>query len=361
MKLPVFLKQIISWLLVYFRFPSISTMYNYSNATQFGMKSDVERYFYISWLMFVVVCSLLGDTIILIASSKYNAFKLHKIIVALIQHLAVNDLLVSSANLAPAMFSAIYQTGSPYRFMDYIRFFAAYYSAVVCSVFISLLTTTKVLLLKYPFRVGFLSKRTAHKVCILIWILSSHVPLVHLYISTDDVKFDYRTYNCMYRYTSDIWKILLPAQAVYCLFIPNTIVVITTIVLMNTAIKAAKDHRKNLKWQGVTTVGLTAVIYTISVFPYVVYFIAEPFMTNDNPHNPGPFYVEFFRIANGVIPLSVVSNFFVYSLTVASFRRFLLGKLQRRDPTSRRGYYFTELVCQVDILAFLQDYPFFAK
>ena len=68
-------------------------MYNYSNYTQFGIKNESERYLYACWISLVVLSSLFGDSLILIASTKYKAFKLNKMTVALIQHMSVNDLI----------------------------------------------------------------------------------------------------------------------------------------------------------------------------------------------------------------------------------------------------------------------------
>ena len=80
-------------------------MYNYSDKALFGFKSNTERYLWAGWLAFVVVLSLLGDSLILIASIKYKAFNLHKMIVTFIQHIAVNDLLSAIGSVAPAMLS----------------------------------------------------------------------------------------------------------------------------------------------------------------------------------------------------------------------------------------------------------------
>ena len=311
-------------------------MYNYSNYTQFGMKSNAERYLWAGWMFLVVVTSLVGDSIILIASIKYNAFKLNKITVVLIRHIAVNDLLYSVGAIGPGMISAIYNTGNPYRFLDYVRFSVAYYTAPVGSILISVFTLSKVLLLKYPFRVGLLSTRQGHKICLGVWIFCLHVPILPLVINKNDVVFDFRTYYCTYIYTSKIWQTLSPVQALVVLFIPNTIVIVSTVMLLKEAKQVAKEHQKSLRWQGITTVGFTALVYTISFLPYNFYLIAEPFVAKD-PLNPGPFYIEFFRAANGFIILHVLSNFFVYSLTVESFRSFLLGVFRSRQPLSMKG------------------------
>ena len=121
-------------------------------------------------------------------------------------------------------------------------------------------------------------------------------------------------------------KIILPLITVIFLVVPNTIVIVSTIMLLYKAKTAAKTHRKTLKWQGITTVALTALVYTLSFFPFIIYFTAEPFVKK-HPQDPGPFFLEYFRVTNGLVFLHVLSNFFVYSLTVESFRSFLKTKL----------------------------------
>ena len=63
--------------------------YNYSNYTRFGMKSEAGRYTLVVWYVLVILCSLLGDTVILLTSVRYRAFQLHRVVVSFIQHIAV--------------------------------------------------------------------------------------------------------------------------------------------------------------------------------------------------------------------------------------------------------------------------------
>ena len=301
-------------------------MFNYSNYTQFGIKDKTERYFYACWLTLVILSSLFGDFLILIASTKYKAFKLNKMIVAVIQHMAVNDLLNTVGSIFPILISTIINARSPFRWLDYVRFFIGYYTTTVGSLLISSFTMLKVLLLKYPLRVGMMSKRRTQNICTVIWITSIFVPAEHLIVNIHDVLFDYRTYSYTYGYSSKVWKVLLPFTALIFLVVPNTIVIVSTFMLLYEAKKAVKTHRQTLKWQGITTVALTALVYTVSFFPFIIYFTAEPFVKK-NPQNPGPFFLEYYRVTNGLVILHVLSNFFVYSLTVESFRSFLKTKL----------------------------------
>ena len=212
-----------------------------------------------------------------------------------------------------------------------MRFFVSFHTVPTSSVLISALTLSKVLFMKYPFRMGLLSEDKAHKICAALWIFCLHPAIACLLVDKNDVIFDYRGYFCTYLYRSEIWEVLLPIIALIVLFIPNTIVITSTILLLIMAKRAVNVRREGLRWQGITTVCLTALTHTISFLPYNFYLVAEPFVEKD-PLNPGPFYVEFYRVATAFIIMHVLSNFFVYSLTVASFRNFLLTKLRKIMP-----------------------------
>ena len=310
-------------------------MYNFSDKTKFGIKNDTERYLWAGWQAFVAVSSLLGDSLILIASIKYKAFDLHKMIVAFIQHIAVCDLLQSVGCIAPAALSAIYHTGSPYRFIDYVRVFIVYYTTSCSSVFISALALGKLLLLKYPLKLSSLSKKHTHKLCAGIWAVSIFVPVLQLGIDKDDVNFDYRIYFSDYRITSSLWKIILPVTALFFLVIPGVTVVVSTVLILRKARKVMRRTQENLRWQGITTVVLTATVYVTSFLPFTIYFMAEPFIKKD-PDEPGMFHVQYYRFASGINRINTLSNFFIYSLTVTSFRRFLVTKFYKIISVCRK-------------------------
>ena len=294
--------------------------YNYSNYTQFGMKNDVERYAYAGGLLFVVLCSFLGDTTILVASIKYKAFRLHKTVVVLIQHIAACDLLNAAGSLLPTAVSAICNGGGSSKLINWVRFFMNYYVNTATPGFITAMTLGKLLLLKYPLRVGMWSERRAHKVCAGIWLVSFAVPALH-FLDENDVIFDYRVYDCSYQYTKTIWAILLPVTALIALFAPNVTIIVSTVLLLKEAKKAVKGTHESLRWQGIMTVVLTATVYSVSYLPITVYFIAEDLV--EKYQEPAAFFMEFYRVAGSIVNFNVLANFFVYSLTVDSFRSFL--------------------------------------
>ena len=130
------------------KFPFLMS-FNYSNCTLFGIQNKAERYVYGGWFVFAITCSLLGDTTILVASIRYKAFKLQKIVVAFIQHIAVCDLLVTISTTIPQLVSLIKDRKSSNKLLS---FFVIYYEYTVSIHLVSAMTLGKLLSLNYPFR-----------------------------------------------------------------------------------------------------------------------------------------------------------------------------------------------------------------
>ena len=67
---------------------------NYSDEVLFGLQDNIARYSWMTYYIFIFLSSLVGDISILIAS-RNRAFKLNKLIVVVIEHVAVCDLAVT--------------------------------------------------------------------------------------------------------------------------------------------------------------------------------------------------------------------------------------------------------------------------
>ena len=309
--------------------------YNYSNYTRFGMKSEAGRYTLVVWYVLVILCSLLGDTVILLTSVRYRAFQLHRVVVSFIQHIAVCDLFLSAVQLIPNVVSLVANHQVSSDTMCIVRFSGSFYGNTASLFLVSSMAASKLLLIKYPLRAGSWSRKAAHKVCAGIWFVSLYIPGCYLIVDKDDVIFDYRTYNCMYGYSSSIWKILLPISAL-TIVVPNLVIIGSSVLLLKEARRVASGAQRDVRWQGIITVVLTASVYSISFGPYTIYCIAEPFVRKD-PVEPGPFYLLFYRLACAFVSFNILSNFLIYSLTVNSFRHFLTTKLYQIIG-SRKSY-----------------------
>ena len=65
------------------------------------IQSTPERVFLIIWCLFTLTASLLGDTVILVATLRYKAIQMHKVVIAVMQHLAISDLLQTVFRVLP--------------------------------------------------------------------------------------------------------------------------------------------------------------------------------------------------------------------------------------------------------------------
>ena len=166
-----------------------------SNQTLFGLQSS-SRYTWTGFNIFLLFSSLVGDSIILVASINYNAFKLHNIIVVLIQHMAVCDLMLAMTLILPTIISL---TSNEWVLGSTMCFLQPYFLHLCYtgSIYLTLaMTTTKLIILKNPFLVREWSGKKGHPICVLIWIFSLAVDIMVISTGPKDAYFDYRRYCC---------------------------------------------------------------------------------------------------------------------------------------------------------------------
>ena len=300
-----------------------------SNRTAYGIKSDAIRYTWAGYYLFVIASSLIGDITILIASIKYKAFRLHRVIIVIIQHIAFCDLMVSAIYVLPKMVSVISDKWVLGKFFCYFYSYTQFYSNLTSALLICAMTTSKLLLLKYPLQFGTTTLKKAHLICVACWLLAFTLPVIFLFGDKDDVFFSYKGYLCDYGFSSGIWNYLRPFVAVLFGVIPTCLVVSTTLYLLIKARKVVSRSRESLKWQGILTTVLTATVYCVSILPYVAYHIVESTMKlQDKSKSSFQFHATFYRVAISLMSLNTMSNFYIYCLTVSSFRAFIQSKMQ---------------------------------
>ena len=302
-----------------------SISYDFSNKTEFALTSYAERYAWIVFHMFIFLSSLIGDSLILIAAIKYRAFKINRLILVIMKHIAVSDLSVAFSTVLPRIAALtsdqqIYGTVICNISAHYIYFFGTVGVYLMCA-----MTTCKVATLQYPLRANSLSSRDAHKGCIAIWILILSFPAVLLFDIDSDAVFDWRVYMCQMAFSAAIWTWLKPLITVIYSIIPNVLVTTSTIRLLVLAKQAAARRNKNVNLQGVVTIILIAVIYHVSLLPFTIYHIAESIIVDKTSF----LHKEFYRISISFLSFNVISNFFIYSLTIESFRHYLCQLVQK--------------------------------
>ena len=298
----------------------------YGNKTVYGVESDVSKYTWEVFLIFVAVSSLIGDTTILIASLKYKAIKLHKIIIVIIQHIAFCDLMVVLTDVVPKIISAITEEWVLSDLMCRITPYARYFFIVASFYLICAMTTSKMFLIKYPLRFERIATKNAHFFSLLCWMGASVFPIVFLMRDEKIVYFSYRDYNCVFNDSSPTLHWLKPLLAILLIFIPACLVVVTTILILVEARKVALRSGNNLRWQGRITAVASASFFCISVIPLVIYRVLEPILKEEE-NNHDFFFEHFYRVVISFPFINTISNFYIYCLTVASFREFVLSRV----------------------------------
>ena len=253
----------------------MNTTRNYTDI-KFGMHNNAERYFWIAYHLFCVLSSLIGDTLILIASFQRDAFKINKILVIIIQHIAVSDLISTASVILPGAISLRANSWVLGRTICYVLVYVGNFTIAAGMSLIPVLTTGKFLILRYPLRAASWSTKRTHQVCSFIWAYGLLLPILFFAVDKDDVHFNYRVYNCEYGYNSDAWKKVMPLASFFVSVFPNMIIVAASVPTLKYLADAGNSARRVggiAPRQGAVTVALTAVFYCISTLPYTVYHI----------------------------------------------------------------------------------------
>ena len=145
--------------------------------------------------------------------------------------------------------------------------------------------------------------------------------------------FSYRSYQCDINSTTPV-QFLKPILSIFFVVIPSFMVVANTSYILAKAIKTARTVRGDLKWQGTVATLLTALFYVLSPAPIIIYRLLEyTYISEDEMISYS--FVHFYRIGVTFPFINTISNFYIYCLTITSFREFVFSVISR--STSHRS------------------------
>ena len=294
-----------------------------NNKTLYGIQNGAERHFLIFYNTFIALTSIIGDTIILVGTIKYGAIKLHEIVVLIIQNLAICDLLLTVFRIIPQTAALIVDDWVVGVFMGHAQNLVNYLAGYLTLTLTCSLTTVKLLFVKYPLRTLTWSKNTGYKLCGTLWglLIASWLPwlLVNMLHVRDTLYFSYRSYLSSYNYFSHLTPPWFTKYAsvgfLFGTILPFLVVMVTSLLLLVLARRAASRQRKSVRWQGFWTVFLSAVVFCVSLLPWNVVYAS--FLLGLLPS------VTMLRSTIFLTNLNVSANFFIYVLTEKSFKEFL--------------------------------------
>ena len=250
-----------------------------------------ETTVWITYDIIILLSSLIGDSIILVGTIKYKAIKLHRVLVVVIQHLAVSDLLQSIFVVLPQTISLITKKWILGEFLchmnDYVQHLCSY---MVTALLTCMFSISKLLVVLFPLKTSTWSRKSAHLICSIFWLIGFLQPshLILMFFTTNDsLYFTYRDYSCNYHhYTSNVPEWLKSLKSITPLVfgpVPLLLLIVSSVWLLITARKTAADKGEHLRWRGIVTVILTNAVYLGSILPFLLYNVAKQF----NPLMPG--------------------------------------------------------------------------
>jgi hypothetical protein len=276
----------------------------------------------------VLLSSFIGDSIILISSVRYNAIKLNKLIVVVMQHIAVCDILAAICFVLPTLTSLIANKWILGEVVAYIHIFFDTCTSNANNILICSLVTIKLIILKFPLRTRNWNKYCAHVACACIWLLAILLPVLRLIFVKDGLVFSFIHYNINYGIPSEYFledKVISYVMAVLGNYVPTLIILSATICITIYLVKsrrAAKKSGGDKRWHGIVTVVLTATVYCITTLPHISLFV----ISISNKVSEKDTRVNLERFLESLVTLNIMCNFFIYSLTIPSLREFLKSK-----------------------------------
>ena len=237
------------------------------------------------------------------------------------QHIAVSDLISCFSFALPLAVNLIANKWLLDGTLEYIRLYvdAAVFGAN--TILISLLSACKCLLLRNPAHVHNWTVRRAHVTCAIIWFIANFFPTLYAglgqmdrlkWVSIIASPFDYLAY-----FRIAVTQIL-----------PAMIMLVSTSLILIYLVQARKIAKRGggkKRHQGVATVVVTVTVYCISTIPTTWSYIYG--------------YVD--RTAEMMVlswcstfftGLNIMSHFYIYYLTIPSFREFVRVQVLGRAP-----------------------------
>ena len=300
------------------------------NKTLSGIKSDTERSFLVLWGLIVLISSVIGDTIILVATCRYRVINLHKVIVAIIQHMAFFDLVQSIFRVFPVLTATIADKWILGEFVCHVQDNLMMVSAGFTMILTCALTAVKLIHLKFPLIARTWSKNRGHVICVALWFFVaagySPVFIVKIFYIRHTVYFSYATYECTYDHQSTFapswYKVYYPVSIAVIHFLSYTILVVTSILILLLANKVRSRIGGRVRLEGTITVLVTVAIQFLSYLPLGLVFVT--WMTMGIQHSG-----KVWRAVTFVLYLNIMANFYIYCITTRSFREFLKSRISQ--------------------------------
>lgn len=280
----------------------------------------------IVWSISIFITSLIGNTVVLLATLRYNAIKLDEISVVLIRNIAVADLGV-------AIYVVSTLPGIITRKYPYSDFFCAFsktwlYSCLMTEVvLVAALSISKLLWILKPLQALSRSKKNGRIIASLIWLVmicfAAATTISRESANDNWTFFESSLYQCSRQNLNKSSGILFKSIVMSFNAVPQVVITVATVWLLALVSKAGKIHRR-----GLVTILLVCALFFISHAPYgCLYQIMKLFVKAD-------WMSVFYRWSYYIVYLNYAANPFLYYASIDSFQRFVKQRVLKIELLS---------------------------
>ena len=279
---------------------------------------DLVRYALILWSIISAILSLVGNTIVLVASRKYKALTLDKYSLRLVDNLAAADIGYTAAGIIPtigAIAAADWVYGGSLCIAD--RFLTnVFYN--MTPLIVALLCVSKLSCIMSPLTA--LSRDTRHvdmAVC-LVWSLTIASCLVSTAVYRNDIYFDNLSFQCWVDYTH---------REYFGSFLIGYMVLVAAVIVTSTVwlLVLARRTTGGVRRKGATAIIAVSAFYSIAIVPTALLMALE--LTS--------WYASWTDDAKAISKIVTTFSFYltnfcnpiVYYFSIRSFKEFVDKKI----------------------------------
>ena len=327
-----------------------------NNRILFGDWSSVRTFLVFTWRCTILVASLLGNTVIMIAIAKHQAIRLGQVTTTLISHITVSDLCLAVFGIGPMLIFTLMGGSGSAELLCMVSCCALGLFITSSLQLVCVLNVCKLVIVQFPLRCQVWKGRFAHFVASVPWAWSVLTVFISMGFNGGTIYFDHRIRSCMFVTKSESLRWFRLVAIVFSMGIPGVLIMISTAWLLYIAHQQAKIHNRNsLQIQSIVTAIAVAIAYCLSNFPFSVSFVYNVFLVSDSRFelssptlNNGTaqrtmlveydasqspvssfMYNYFYLISCLLTLLNSAVNFFIYKASITSFRKCVEEKITR--------------------------------
>ena len=282
---------------------------------------DIEKLILTVYTITALVIGIIGNTAVIIATLKYETFKLDKMTLIFVCNLAVADLFYITTSVLPR---AVYMVVGKWVLGKYYCFYNQmfYVLPVVAKMqFVLAIAVHRYVRCCHPILADKITARQATIFCIFVWIYSTPSTITSIvYYLLSDLEKPLRYINFCVNYTT---KKQSESAMFYIRFSVQIVLPFISIIFFNMRLlkfslsEAAKLGKHNLR--AIRTIGLISVVFILTWIPNHVVVCLMLLGQNIKGNHLARIRISFFFVGSFCNPI-------IYTVVNKSFKDFILDK-----------------------------------